>query len=40
VLLANRPAPQVAPRLRDMAPTLLKLYGVETPKAMTGQPLW
>ena len=40
VLLANRPAPALEPRLRDLAPTLLKLYGVTLPDGLSGQPLW
>jgi predicted AlkP superfamily phosphohydrolase/phosphomutase len=41
VLLANRPPPDDAhPALHDLAPTILKLYGLSSPGELPGRPLW
>ena len=39
VLVTNRPIGTTAPRLIDIAPTVLKLFGVAIPGTIDGKPL-
>ena len=39
VLFCNREIEDEAPRMMDLAPTVLELFGVKTPKYMDGRPL-
>lgn len=39
VLFANRPVAAKAPALKDLAPTILKEFGLEPPREMTGTPI-
>jgi predicted AlkP superfamily phosphohydrolase/phosphomutase len=40
VLLANRPVNAASPHLRDLAPSLLSLYGLSPDPAWTGRSFW
>lgn len=40
VLLCNREVTKTPPTLRDLAPTILKIFGLTPPPEMTGRPLW
>jgi bisphosphoglycerate-independent phosphoglycerate mutase (AlkP superfamily) len=40
VLLSNRPINTSTPDIKDMAPTVLNLFGVEIPPYMQGRPLF
>ena len=39
VFLANRPINTRAPRFHDITPTILQVFGIETPPDMTGIPI-
>jgi bisphosphoglycerate-independent phosphoglycerate mutase (AlkP superfamily) len=39
ILLVNRPVNNPAPSLIDIAPTVLKFFGIPIPSYMRGQPL-
>jgi predicted AlkP superfamily phosphohydrolase/phosphomutase len=40
IIVTNKKAKLSDPRLRDMAPTILKEFGVEPPKEMRGRPIF
>jgi hypothetical protein len=40
VLFCNKPVTAKAPALRDLAPTVLKEFGIELPAEMTGRPVF
>jgi predicted AlkP superfamily phosphohydrolase/phosphomutase len=40
ILIANRPIAAEQPALWDIAPTVLRLFGIETPAQMKGRPLF
>ena len=39
VLFVNRPLSSAQPRIIDIAPTILKLFGIEPPASVDGQAL-
>jgi len=40
IIVTNKKVKLSDPRLRDMAPTILKEFGVEPPKEMRGRPIF
>jgi bisphosphoglycerate-independent phosphoglycerate mutase (AlkP superfamily) len=40
VLFCNKPVAAKAPALRDLAPTIIKEFGLEPPGEMSGRPIF